>query len=391
MSPSAPRTSGRIDELDGLRGLLALWVAISHIVCWCGFSDPPPTMLNTFHHFWTQFSYAGGAVDTFIILSGFVITYLLHTRPQTYRQFLTGRFFRIYPVFFICLLLGLGAVFLTPFILNHAAWQANIYFTVFQIPASAATLAHPFSYLATHLTLLYGVIPEKILPFTGVALLAPAWSITLEWQYYMVAPLLARLICSRTGLLVLGLICWCDFIYAHFWSGAFLPAKLSLFLIGIGSYHLYAEACRRERFKPGSFMVIIALIVVVIGSWHWIALTIWTLVFGGVLLAQADFENQDGWSRRLLRGRQALLHPTLQSLGHLSYPLYLIHWPLIIFLLSGLLYWRPQTTSFEALLFMLVFGLPIILLAAWFLHKSVEAPMMRWGKKFTKPGSAKIS
>jgi peptidoglycan/LPS O-acetylase OafA/YrhL len=40
---------------------------------------------------------------------------------------------------------------------------------------------------------------------------------------------------------------------------------------------------------------------------------------------------------------------------------------------------------------MLVFGLPIILLAAWFLHKSVEAPMMRWGKKFTKPGSAKIS
>jgi len=43
--------------------------------------------------------------------------------------------------------------------------------------------------------------------------------------------------------------------------------------------------------------------------------------------------------------------------------------------------WRPQTTSFEALLFMLGFGLPLILLAAWFLHKLVEAPMMRWGKK----------
>ena len=383
MSPSAQRTSGRIDELDGLRGLLALWVAISHIICWCGFSDPPPSMLNTFHNFWIRFSYAGGAVDTFIILSGFVITYLLHTRPQSYRQFLTGRFFRIYPVFFICLLLGFGAAFLTPFILNHAIWRANAYFTVFQIPALAATLAHPFSYLATHLTLLYGVIPEKILPLTGVALLAPAWSISLEWQYYMVAPLLARLICTQTGLLVLGLICCGDFIYAHFWSGAFLPAMLPLFLIGIGSYHLYAEACRRERFKPGSFMVIIALIVVVIGSWHWIALVIWTLVFGGVLLGQADLENQDGWSRRLLRGRQALLHPTLQSLGHLSYPLYLIHWPVIVFLLSGLLHWRPQTTSFEALLFMLGFGLPIILLAAWFLHKSVEAPMMRWGKKFT--------
>ena len=385
MSPSAQRTSGRIDELDGLRGLLALWVAISHIVCWSGFSDPPPSMLNTFRNFWIRFSYAGGAVDTFIILSGFVITYLLHTRPQSYRQFLTGRFFRIYPVFFICLLLGFGAAFLTPFILNHATWQANIYFTLYQIPASAATLAHPFSYLATHLTLLYGVIPEKILPFTGVALLAPAWSISLEWQYYMVAPLLARLICTQTGLLVLGLICCGDFIYAHFWSGAFLPAMLPLFLIGIGSYHLYAEACRRERFKPGSFMVIIALVVVVIGSWHWIALTIWTLVFGGILLGQADFENQDGWSRRFLRVRKALLHPTLQSLGHLSYPLYLIHWPLIIFLLSGLLYWRPQTSSFEALLFMLGFGLPTILLAAWILHKSVEAPMMRWGKKFTKP------
>jgi peptidoglycan/LPS O-acetylase OafA/YrhL len=381
MLSSIPKSQSRIDELDGLRGLLALWVAVSHIFCWCGFSNLPNTMLNCIRNAWIRFSYASGAVDTFIILSGFVISFLLHTRPQSYRQFLTARFFRIYPVYLACLLLGFGAAFLAPFILENASWRANQYFLLYQNPSSVSLLARPFSYLATHLTLLFGLIPEKILPFTAIALLAPAWSISLEWQYYMIAPLLARLICTRTGLIILGLVGWCDFIYSHFWSDAFLPAKLPLFLVGIGSYHLYAEAYRFVKFKCASMVVIAVLVAVITFSWHWIALAIWTLVFGGLLVGQADFNDQDEWVRWLLCGRQVLLHPALQKLGHLSYPLYLIHWPLIIFLLSGLLRWRPQATSFEALSFMVVLGTPVMLLTAWLLHTFVESPMIQWSKK----------
>lgn len=52
--------------------------------------------------------------------------------------------------------------------------------------------------------------------------------------------------------------------------------------------------------------------------------------------------------------------------------------------MTGLLYWQPRITSLNALLLMLLFGLPAVLLAAWLLHISIEAPMMRWGKKFNK-------
>lgn len=221
MNISRHKTSGRIDELDGLRGLLASWVAVSHIICWCGFSNLPLTQMNSVRNIWIQFSYAAGAVDVFIILSGFVISYLLHTKPQSYRQFLTGRFFRIYPVYLICLLAGVGAALLAPFILANASWRENIYFNSYAGPSSAAFFAHPFSHLAAHLTLFFGLIPEKILPYTAVALLAPAWSISLEWQYYLAAPLMARLVCLRAGVIILGLIGSGAFIYDHFWSGAF--------------------------------------------------------------------------------------------------------------------------------------------------------------------------
>lgn len=151
----------------------------------------------------------------------------------------------------------------------------------------------------------------------------------------------------------------------------------------MGSYHLFAQAHHFEKFWRSSFPVIIAFVAAITFSWHNIALGIWILVFGGVLMGQVGFTGQDRFGKWLLRGRQMLLHPLLQKLGHLSYPLYLIHWPLIILLLAGLLRWRPQITSLQALCLMLSFGLPIIVGAAWLLHKAVELPMMRWGKNLT--------
>lgn len=385
MQPPAsikPR-SARVDELEGLRGVLALWVAIGHIFCWCGLHYCPFTLPRlagwVVWRGWIQLSFSGGAVDTFIILSGFAISCLLHSRPQTYRQFIIGRFFRICPVYLLCLAAGFVTIYLMPSLLAAMNWRNMDYINYYIKPVLAAAQAQPVAHLLAHLSMLFGAIPETILPHAESTLLAPAWSISLEWQYYLLAPFLAWFACRPAGLLVLGLVSCGEVVYSHYWGSAFLPEKLPLFLIGIGSYHLYANADQLKdlRLRPHIFAG--ALIAVLILQWHWLALLIWVIVFGAVLADQTrPGEECLRWPRR------ALLHPVLQFVGKLSYPLYLVHWPVIIGLMAGLIAWRPGLSSGTALAFMLGGGVPVILLVAWLLHSAVEKPLMRLGKRFTR-------
>jgi peptidoglycan/LPS O-acetylase OafA/YrhL len=373
----------RIDELDGLRGILALWVALSHVFCWCSYSQlplaVPPWLRTVAGQTWVQFSFAAGAVDTFIILSGFAISYMLHSRPQTYRQFMTGRLFRIYPVYLLCLLAGFSTLYLMPSVLSSVGWHDNEYFGLYVQPISDSTLAHPAAHLVSHLTLLFGLLPETVLPGASHTLLAPAWSISLEWQYYLLAPFLAWFARRPAGLLALGIISCGNFVYAHFWSPAFLPERLPLFLIGIGSYHLYANAEKIKSFPHRLQVMAASFAAILIVGWHWLALLIWLVTFGSVL---ADKNSQA--EQFLSRPRHFLLRPALQFLGAISYPLYLVHWPVIVGILAAVVSFWPNISAGHALAIMLVAGFPIILFAAWILHKFVEKPLMQLGKRFCR-------
>ena len=181
------------------------------------------------------------------------------------------------------------------------------------------------------------------------------------------------------GLLALGLVASGDLIYTHFWSGAFLPDKLPLFLIGIGSYHLYANAEKLKSFRYRPHVLAGLAAAVLATGWHWLALLIWLVVFGCVL---ADGNNPA--EQFMLKPRRFLLRPAMQFVGKISYPLYLVHWPVILCLMAGLIWWQPGISSGKALALMFVAGLPVILFAAWLLHISVEKPLMQFGKKFIR-------
>ena len=84
------------------------------------------------------------------------------------------------------------------------------------------------------------------------------------------------------------------------------------------------------------------------------------------------------------RLRRLLMHTVLQWLGKISYPIYLVHWPLLILLLLGIVRVRPETTSLAAFGILLAIGVPVILLTAWLIHKWIESPLMRFGKRFTR-------
>ena len=267
--------------------------------------------------------------------------------------------------------------------MHTALWRDSVYFEVnrsFSFSESSATGLHAF----WHLTLLNGLIPRSVLSNSTATLLAPAWSISLEWQYYLAAPFIARLVRSGFGWVFLTGLAWVGLRSADLWINphlAFLPAQLPLFLIGIGSYHLYQKIDRFSGRQSSVGMLIIGLLLAIsiLKSWHASALIGWTVAFGCIVL-----RGNDPLSRTLSVLRGFLLHRWLQYLGKISYPVYLVHWPFIVMFLALLLNWNPGISSPFALLITLSLGLPVILLTANLLHIMVECPMMKLGKQLSR-------
>src|ERR1700677_1929794 len=370
-------SASRIDEFDGLRGILASWVALAHIFCWCGFAGLAGATI--WSGAWSEFVYAGAAVQAFIILSGFAISYLLHAKKQTYGPFLLGRFFRIYPVYVICLALAAVTLSLKPLILQAASWGNDPYFDPLKAVYPSES-QHLVPHLLAHLTLLNGIIPTGVLMHASGSILPPAWSITLEWQYYLLAPFIALWLRSRTGLLALAAASLLGIKAGHMLCGstsAFLPPQLPLFLLGIASYHIYTYFAPKQTDRSVRFILPIPALIAgaLILYIYPVVGVIWALVFGCL------FAQKSGYLRGFLNAvRGVLLHPALQHLGRISYPLYLVHWPTILFCLALLLRWKPDLTPVQALVGLLVIGVPVILLLAEALHRFVEAPAMKFGR-----------
>ena len=85
------RPMKRLECLDGLRGVLAVYVMISHMA---PFIDAPGWALAPFSH-------GMAAVDVFFILSGMVILGSLEGFGQRMGPFLAARVVRIFPVFLV--------------------------------------------------------------------------------------------------------------------------------------------------------------------------------------------------------------------------------------------------------------------------------------------------
>lgn len=295
-----------------------------------------------------------------------------------------GRFFRIVPVYWICLVLGIAVIWFEPYLLAHASWRDALYLRWMQ-DISNDQLVHFWPHFAGHALLLHGIVPRSLLAGANHTLLVPAWSISLEWQFYLVAPLLCAIWKHRWIILLLlafGIFSprWFqDFRNDH---DAFLPLKLPLFLLGAACYHLErwlrSRPSTAPRFGPAITVVVIA--TAWIFHWERWAILGWTLVYGVAVGA---------WSQRFPWGEKAtrylLLHPAVQWLGRRSYSLYLLHWPLIIAGLSLLVYSIPEVRREAAAAIMLLVALPLILAASAILHRTIELPGMRIGRRLSSP------
>lgn len=379
---SATRPKFHVPEFDGLRGLLAAWVCLTHLLCWCGYA--------TFHapqsvqHVWNDFVFAQPAVEVFIILSGFAISSLLALKEPTYGEFMRGRFFRLYPVYLVALALSLLTLACKPYILAHARWNDTVYFTWTQALSNSETTRF-WPHLLSHLTLLHGAIPTAALPNSSGTILPPAWSISLEWQYYLIAPLLVLLLRSARGVLVVAAVVLVGSRFGPDWANpqlAFLPAQLPLFLLGNASYHGYRSCAATPALGRWIPRLAIAFVTAAaLKHWHATAVTIWATAFVIITERRGSLRAWLEWPRDVLLSKPA------QAIGRASYSLYLVHWPILIALLAGLLAVQPDTTQPAAVAFLVLVGLPVVAAATFLVHRFVEVPGMRLGKRSTVPAS----
>jgi peptidoglycan/LPS O-acetylase OafA/YrhL len=362
----------RLECLDGLRGVLALYVLLTHMA---PFAVLPPRLVWLLSH-------GEAGVDLFFVLSGMVIVRSLERFHYRARPFLIARAARIIPVFLPVFAL---AVAVQPLAIDfaHMPWIA---------PDSTARLiwsqGWPASWpidLATHLTMLHGLLPNGLLPHVWVSFLGSAWSLSTEWQFYaLVAVIGARFGRGERGhwrlvVLLLGValaaVAWEAAVPLGWqFSRAFLPNKAMYFALGAASAAVMEDARVWPRFLA-VLGVVMALCLMRDNSLKALAPLVW------VLCLAAQFAQ--GRSARPWFGLRAfgvlLSSRPLCWLGAISYGMYLVNEP-IQKLLGVLL---TKAVDGEAMLFTLVWIPAAVLLpiaAAWWLHCQIETPALRRGK-----------
>ncbi len=347
-------TDHRIVEFEALRGCLAWWVVFSHLYLHAGI----PVENRLPFEFWMASGWI--AVEVFIILSGYVIALLIETQNEPYGVFIIRRFFRLAPVYYLLLAVGVAI-----------ALKQNLYGD------------RTWSYLLLHLTMLHGMVPTEVLPNSQVAFIAPAWSISLEWQFYLIAPLVLMVCRRSTWSLILLAVCWAitkevrrfyTFPYSEL-----VVMRAGLFGVGIASFHLtrycmkHAESVRTlvPFAAPLGVAVILASRGLTFG-----APTIWSVIFPAVLAHHVGAET---WLTRPIRSFLGL--PFVAWLGKVSYSTYLVHEFVLAFVESVLGSTYVSLSPRGRSLALIGLAVPLILALSAFLYTFVEKPGIRLGKE----------
>jgi peptidoglycan/LPS O-acetylase OafA/YrhL len=347
----------RLSRLDGLRGVLAVYVMLGHAL--------PFTVLPD----WARrpFSHGEAAVDLFFALSGLVIVFSLAQYSGRFWPFMAARARRLLPVYFVVLagalaVISLGAPALPWVVPGSPAW-------LFWAPAPPP---HFFWHVAAHALLLHGLIPQGVLPYVWVTVLGPAWSLSTEWQFYVVIALvLPRLPGgSRLGRFALGMLALgvgYRLAAPHlpaFWqfSRAFLPDAAPYFALGLAS----AVWLRGGGWGLLLGCVLVTIVLGLVSSEPGRALI--PLVWALVMAAQA-------WDRFPVLG-PFFDSRLAQWLGAVSYPLYLLNEPVqrgLALLAGSLAHGDPGLFTW----IWLPLAVTVPVLAAALLHGGVEMPVLR--------------
>jgi len=366
-SSSSPEQDSHVGCLDGLRGLAAAWVFLSHAQILSGLR-PLPVL-----------AWGDLAVDLFMMISGFLMAHNYQARSarepwqswSTWRAFWVRRFFRIAPAYYLLLAL---ALVMGPMLGSYRAVIGE-HFPQTVTPA-ARYFDSSLSNVWYHVTFLFGTLPNYAFRTP-----LPDWSIGLEMQFYAVFPLLMLAMGPVFKLwrqvlvfaLALGMYLLSRGHASQFEMPAFLPLKLHVFLLGIALAY-----AKRGRAVLGPWLMVGLVCSYVLykrPDVHGVSFALTAAGFG--LLVSSPSK-----SRLLHRVREALSSAPGRLAGDYAYSFYLVHLLLLI-PVAGLLISNAWYLALSPLLrFVIcavVAGMASLVLCA-LLHRFVEQPGIRFGK-----------
>jgi len=342
-------------DIDGLRAIAVLSVV--------GFHAIP----RTFH---------GGflGVDIFFVISGFLISTIIFGNLEhgsfSFATFYARRIKRIFPalvtVLAACLAagwfmlladeyqqLGKHTAGAAAFIANFLFWRETGYF-------DTAAATKPLLHL---------------------------WSLGIEEQYYLIWPLLVWAAWkSRSAIpplmaaLMAASLCWSLWQSFNDATADFYSPQTRFWELLAGSALAYAKLHGRKSLTCHNDAVSAAGLVLIVVSIFALSSKRmphfpggWPLLpdLGAVLLIAAG---EKAWANRKILSRQPLVW-----FGLISYPLYLWHWPLLVFARI----WQDELNTWTSALLVLV-----AIALAWLTYAFVEKPI-RWGR-WSRKGSRAV-
>lgn len=377
MPNNTPRGSSLyLPNLTGVRGLAAAWVLALHAWQFAGGPALTQTLPGLHLDFTPLFQCGYFGVDLFFVLSGFLLSMPFHraalerTQRPSLKQFWIHRCRRVLPAYWLQL-----------------AILATIFFCLGQTDPIAPRI------LAAHMLLVQNIAPWP------VPLLNPVyWSMPVEWDFYIVLPLLAALVarCRWLLALILASVFAIAFRVLCYWSltdaslGSVigfgdvqqLPARLDQFFIGICAAWIAVRTPLAPRAAAacmiaGAVGIVAMAYIAAPRDDFLVRIDVPYLFFHHTLTAIAFGLFTLGATGATRIGTLLLANRPLTFLGLISYSLYLWHYPLLAAAqASG---WMSGV-RFAPWLVVGLLMVPLILLVAWLSWRYVEQPFLQANK-----------
>jgi len=353
---------GELSGLTGIRFYAALFVYLYHVIL----IIPGMYAMGGRSLFLDA---AEGGVAFFFVLSGFILTYNYADvfrngiSAASYKRFVWDRLTKIYPVHFLALLLVLPIAIFSPHL--HLDWRA----------------------VPLHLLLLQSFWPSSTPAFSSY-LNVPSWSISCEWFFYLLAPVVLFFASGNRRrwalvVVVMGYACGLGLFLWHgqsdearlYFVSRFAPSRFVEFLLGVFLARVFLTSSGQKLAGVSGLAQAAGIGLIIAGAMSR-PYVVWPL-WGGLLFVPGSLLLTLG----LAYGRgffvAHLSRPGLNRLGRATFSLYLTHTPLLRTVRGLCLYLGWEVRSWPAFAAVVIAMFMVVQTAALLIYHGYEIPLQK--------------